>query len=618
MNFTNPTALFWAALAVPIVIFYILKIRLRRTPVSTVMFWEQVFQDRKPRSIWQSLRHLVSLLLQLAFLALLVFALTDPFFDWELRERRRLILVLDNSASMQASDIEPTRLAAAKEQANAIIRGLKPRDEMAILTAGSQPRVVCGLTSHHKTLLKALERTAATDSPTGVAEAVELARRLLGGHDNGQVVVLTDGCFTEAAEVAHAEDVVWSTIGSPETGNVGISQFQVRRSLLDPLGYEILVAITNASDESVHCRLELELGENLLDVIPLELDPDETWQRVLQKTSLEGGNLTARLDHDDVFPTDNAAQAILPESRRIPVTLVSEGNVFLERVLQANALVDLQVRSDVPPKLDPHAVLILHGRNPEQIPDDNVFVIQPDRSSDLWTVGETLVEPLVTETDDDSDLLLHVRLDHILMPEALQLTPQVRAHALITADSGDPLYLQFERKTGKALVLSVNLSRGDLPLRTAFPIIMSNALTWFAERGGTLHESIASGETAEVDLPTTLPNRSEPRQCVLTAPDRTGRLIPAGDTVVAGPLDQTGIWSISVERNAQQTPELIQQLACNLANAQESDLRSPENLEPGQIVTAGFRGRPVWFLLVLLAWLLMAIEWMLYQRRWIS
>ena len=63
MNLVNPAALLLAGLAVPIVVFYILKIRLRRVPVSTLMFWQQIFEEKKPRSLWQRLRHLLSLLL---------------------------------------------------------------------------------------------------------------------------------------------------------------------------------------------------------------------------------------------------------------------------------------------------------------------------------------------------------------------------------------------------------------------------------------------------------------------------------------------------------------------------------------------------------------------------
>src|SRR4029453_5843329 len=100
MSLANPTALFWLLLAIPVVVFYILKIRLRRVPVSTVIFWRQIFEEKKPRSLWQRLRHLLSLLVQLVLLALLIVALAEPFFRWEIIDARRIVLVVDNSASM--------------------------------------------------------------------------------------------------------------------------------------------------------------------------------------------------------------------------------------------------------------------------------------------------------------------------------------------------------------------------------------------------------------------------------------------------------------------------------------------------------------------------------------
>src|SRR5579871_4591629 len=104
MNLANPMGLIWASLAIPIVIFYILKIRLRRVPVSTVLFWRQIFDEKKPRSLWQRLRHLLSLLVQLALLAMLVMALTEPYRASEAATARRIVLIVDNSASMSATD----------------------------------------------------------------------------------------------------------------------------------------------------------------------------------------------------------------------------------------------------------------------------------------------------------------------------------------------------------------------------------------------------------------------------------------------------------------------------------------------------------------------------------
>jgi hypothetical protein len=98
MSFALPIAFLLAGLALPIVGFYILKVRLRRFPVSTNLFWRQIYDEKPPRSIWQNFRHLLSLLAQLAILLLLVLAVADPYLPWNATQARRIVLVVDPSA----------------------------------------------------------------------------------------------------------------------------------------------------------------------------------------------------------------------------------------------------------------------------------------------------------------------------------------------------------------------------------------------------------------------------------------------------------------------------------------------------------------------------------------
>ena len=102
MNFLSPTSLLLFGLAAPIVLLYILKLRRRREPVSTLMFWEQLFKEKQTTSLFQKLKHLLSLLLQLLFLALLVLAIARPQFAFITKSARRIILIIDHSASMNA------------------------------------------------------------------------------------------------------------------------------------------------------------------------------------------------------------------------------------------------------------------------------------------------------------------------------------------------------------------------------------------------------------------------------------------------------------------------------------------------------------------------------------
>lgn len=677
MNFANPFAWLWLAALIPVVVFYILKIRLRRVPVSTILFWRQIYDENQPRSIWQRLRHWLSLLAQILLIVLLAGALADPFFAWESRQLRRVVLIVDNSASMNATDVSPSRLAAAKDEALRVIRGMRFRDELAVVAAGGPPRVVCGFSSHGRTLAHAVEEVVATDNPTRVFEAVELAQRLLGERQDEhqrEIVVLTDVAdpswrvegVNPPSSAATDRDQELGGLTSParlilrrfgiNTGNVGITRFQVRRSLIDPLGYEILAEVTNASDEPVECRLEIDLNEDVVDVVPLKLTPGQRWSQSFEKTSADGGHLTAELDRADTLATDNQAWAVLPKREPIPVTLVSEGNLFIQKAFESNPLVTLA--RIVPAEWKPAAnaslssITVLHRHVPKSLPSGAVLVIDPRDGCEAWQLGEPVQNPIISQQDKDSPLLGHVRLDNVVMPEARQVTFAGDEGVKVLARSlaGDPLLATFERPGQKILLLTVNLDEGDLPLRTAFPILMMNALNWFTENRGELREALPTGAITEIEVASL--NRTRRAEGVnspsssasadrlslggltssarLVAPDGRRSTLPLqSERLSLGPFDRCGIWRIvtptardrELGSRSEEGETTLLELACNLADRNESDVRVPKSQEatPKSVISASLLGnRPVWFWLIAFAWLLMAVEWWAYQRRWIT
>lgn len=679
MSFANPIAWLLALAAGPIIVFYILKLRLRRMPVSTNLFWKQIYDEKPPRSIWQYLRHLLSLLVQLALVALLVAAVTDPYFPWQLLEARRVVVVIDNSASMRATDVSPSRLEAAVDSAVALAEGLRFRDEMAIVLAGPRPEVVVGMSSHVPTLKRALAAISLSDNPTEVAAAIELGKQLVGDHPHGQIVVFSDGCWKMAAPespsiapttpilksqptggVAAAEPVthVEYRIFGSKAANLGITQFQVRRSLIDPIGYEILIAVLNASPAEVKCRIELELAGVPIDILPLTLKPEEAWSRSLEKTSLEGGRLTAKLTQIEPadtakakskpagiaaplngLTTDDAAWAVLPEREIQRVMLVTPGNLFLQKVLEANPLVQVEVRHDFPERWPADTIVVLHREIPTTLPPGKVFIVDPLGSCDAWEMGGVIENPIVTEQDKASSLMTHVRLDNVLMPEARQLTYKTPPKVLAGALSKDPVYAEVSRADGKCLVLTVNLDRGDLAFRTAFPILVTNALGWFAGDAGALHESLATGAVVSVDMRTTETDGDE--TLILSSPTGKQKAVarPALEAqrlsnesssesetssdvelVSLGPFDECGIWTVA-KSGADPTQRPITELAVNLADAQESDLRPPDELlaqRQQDAIISRWLARPLWFYLLSAACALFVTEWFLYQRRVIT
>src|SRR6202000_2141728 len=78
MKFLWPAAWSLLGLALPIILFYLIRQRLRVKSVTTLLFWENLAPKVHNLPLWRKLRRLVSLLLQLLLLALLVFALARP------------------------------------------------------------------------------------------------------------------------------------------------------------------------------------------------------------------------------------------------------------------------------------------------------------------------------------------------------------------------------------------------------------------------------------------------------------------------------------------------------------------------------------------------------------
>src|SRR5438105_11036357 len=106
LTFAQLAAIF-GAVGVAVVGLYILKLRRRTVAVPFSPLWQRILKDKEATSLFSKLKRLLSLLLQLALLALLVLALGDPRAAATLVKGRTVVLLVDASASMQATDVAP-------------------------------------------------------------------------------------------------------------------------------------------------------------------------------------------------------------------------------------------------------------------------------------------------------------------------------------------------------------------------------------------------------------------------------------------------------------------------------------------------------------------------------
>ena len=681
MNFLSPTSLLLFGLAVPIIALYILRLRRRREPVSTLMFWEEIFRERQTTSLFQRLKHLLSLLLQLLFLALLVFAIARPQFAFITKSARQLVLIIDQSASMNAiEDEERTRLASAKESALRTVDGLRFMDEMTVISSHTRPVIHIPFTNHQKSLREAINAIQPTDISTNLEPAYDLAYAIAQTKPNPEIIIFSD--FQSISEKllaklnSKAEQGANTEKSDPEikrrlirmgeaNDNVGITQFRVRKSLVNAFDYQTLLRVVNASETEKSFNVELYFNENLFDVRPYNLAPGESKSEIFSNFAFEGGKLKAVLDVQDALSTDNTAYATLPKRDLIPVLLVTVENPFLQKALAVDEQIKLTVltpaeyETDVLPEnansqgKQPYQVVIFDRYSPSTLGDGNYMFIYPPAASTetpnpelKFHIGGALETPIITDWERTHPILQHVHLANVQIGAAYQVTPPSTAQVLARSFESPVLFIDVTPNR-KIVFAAINILESDLPLRIAFPVIIANTIQWFQQRSEIQEHHLRTGEVLKQrigSVDATLPPALEPET---DAPPDTPKLAK-----ITGPGDET--WEIPIERDEllfdqtqragfyelkiseavdatvedappPTTSETVEEnggtvWSVNLADEMESHIGTDpavEDLLETSVTSGGtaLLRYPPWVYLVFLAVGLSVVEWFLYQRR---
>ena len=196
MSFLSPLALAAFALSLPLVLLYFLKVRRRERRVSSLMFWEAVQRDREASTFFQRLQRDPLLILQVLALLALALALARPAVTVMGEGARKVVIVLDVSASMKARDVSPSRFDVARAEAAGLVRRLGEAAEVMVVEAGVQPTVTAALSRDHDRALGAIRAAYARDLPNRLPEAVRTARALVGADSRSEIHVFTDGAYS--------------------------------------------------------------------------------------------------------------------------------------------------------------------------------------------------------------------------------------------------------------------------------------------------------------------------------------------------------------------------------------------------------------------------------------
>lgn len=251
MTFQNPYYLLFLLILLPIVFWYIWE--MRKNDASLQVSTTYSLQRRRT---WRTCLLHVPFILLISAITLLIIALARPQLTNKLRQESTegidIMMVVDISGTMQAEDLRPNRLEAAKTVACDFINN-RPDDNIGLVVFAGESFTQCPMTTDHNVLINLFSAVQfgmiddGTAIGLGIANAVN---RMKDSKTKSKVIILlTDGSNnrgdidpTTAAEIAKTYGIRIYAIG---VGSYGKSRVPVQT----PLGKQY-VEIENEFDEN--------------------------------------------------------------------------------------------------------------------------------------------------------------------------------------------------------------------------------------------------------------------------------------------------------------------------------------------------------------------------------
>ncbi len=620
-SFLAPLALALSALAIPIILLYMLRLRRTETPISSTFLWQQLVRDREANAPWQRLRLSWLLLLQLLILLALVVALARPFTKVKTITTGRIVLLLDASASMRATDMNPSRFAAARDIGLEMVDTLGADDTMTVIRVTDVPEVLAAASRDKLVLRRAIRSAEPSDASADWFAALTLAAAGGVGVSELKVVIVSDGGLPDNLPSVPG-DIRFVPVGRSGS-NLAISALAT--SALPGHAPQLFARISNYGSTATDVILDVRLdgsdviytarrynvpAEGYVDIFDIDLP--ETFDTLTAELTLPRN--AAIPDYLDV---DNVGYAVRDRSGAGRVLLVTQENLFLQEIFRSLRGVELyQITPDDPLPQQKFDLTIFDSTLPAALPEGDLMIVNPPAGTDFFQLGETLkpTGPITAHADDPRTRNLAGYTETINLQKYQVLTGVEWGTALLQVDD-HPLILVGEVDNRQVAILpfDARYPNTDLVLQPAWPILIAELTAWFSPpRVLDVTQSLAPGGTVTLQF---IDNADD---AVITRPggQRVTLTAESGETIFAN-TRQPGLYRVDLRRGDETIK--TEQFAVNLFDAAESQIAPRSSIMVGSTDIARDAReetgrREFWPWVVGIGLALLAVEWWAYHR----
>lgn len=612
MSLLLPAALAFGIIIPVIFLLYFMRPKRQERVVSSTLLWQQASQDLQASHPWQRLRITVLLLLQIVAAIMIILVLARPATFISSPIGGNTLIILQASASMQATDVAPSRFEAARSDITNLIDGLGPGDQLSLITMAKTPQVLIAFSSDKNQLTSALQQAKVTNQDADLEQALSLATSLAAGHTDAQILVIGDGhVLSPDQTLVSSFPVRYLQIGTdaPNAALLALASQTIQGKLV------ALAQIANYSHQQRSIPVELFADGNLVGVQTAILEAGAVGALQWGPLPPLARFLHARIISQDAMTIDHEAWAIAGGSMHGRVILVTKGNSFLEASLRLQPNIDLF--ETTPAKytnVGNYDLTVFDGFVPSSLASGALFFVNPPADSNIFgKSGAEISISHISAGSDNQNLLNQVDLSSIhVVRKSHQLTPAPWMQPIIVSPE-TPLLIAGEQHNRRIGVLSFDLHDSDFPLQPTFPILIYNLVNWF------LPLPVAGNAQVLPDASVTIQAWPGANRITITGPDQqTVTVAPPFPVAPFNNSDKIGIYSV---RQYTQNHELLGAFVVNLFDPLQSRLAPSANLPIAQSTPFASGGpaiphvlREIWPWIAAFLLLVLCAEWWLFSR----
>jgi hypothetical protein len=578
---------FWILLGlIPLVAVYFLKVRPRKKPTTAFFLWQHLFDQKRSSSLFEKLRDLLSLLLMLLAFSAIVLALTAPQLTDD--QRKDILILIDNSASMNTHETGRTRIEKAKGIANGIIRNLNTNQQAAVASVSLDIRYHSHFTTSPRTLIDAVSQIEPSDCPFRV-KALDFMAIQGATESQYRIILLSDGCSMDSNLPDYVELL---KVGSNQD-NVGITacDLQYIEGINDQL--QLYFQTASTAKQTIKADLLVQYSSNRITnkLIPLEIEPGTNKPQTYTIYNAQPGMWTVQVDYKDALDTDNTVSLVVPPRRQIRIAVDSNETYFLKQSILAFSKTsgDLLLSDSQPDIILATGSPAAQGRS---------IVFSPLPSQGWWGRFSEPLENIIPHIIIEKHPLLE-HCDISAIPFAGARDVHLPADNLVLVENTEhvPLIYRVRDSNNSAVIVNINLRDSDFYYSAWFPVLVYNAARHLMGESGHILSAYVTGSVVPVSI------ALQDEKTTVTMGNDKSFIEHCGSEY--GPVRMVGHYTFSNSTGQQQ-------FGTGLLNESETMINNDNISDTSRPINSGLSPS---VLLGTLALLILPFECVLYHRR---